>query len=91
MLNFLKVHSPSDIKFVLKEQYNPLTDTWIVSDLKSKQEIQQLALEKNGYFTDDAILRVSDFWRLWLRRFEPTLNIVSSDFIRAMTSHFFTS
>lgn len=87
MLEFLKVQNPEQIKSLLKT-YNPLTDTWIVSDLKSKQEIQNECVKRHGYFTDDAIMRVSDFWRLWIRRIEPTLQVVSSDFIRSLIQNF---
>ncbi len=87
MLEFLKVKNPDQIKALLTT-YDPLIDTWIVSDLKSKQEIQNDALKKNNYYTDDAILRVSDFWRLWIRRIEPTLQVVSSDFIKSLVQHF---
>lgn len=87
MLEFLKVKNPDQIKSVLKN-YDPLKDTWIVSDLKSKQEIQALALNRYSYYTDDAILRISDFWRLWIRRLEPTLQVVSSDFIKSLVQNF---
>lgn len=87
MLEFLKVKNPDQVKSLLNT-YDPLRDTWIVSDLKSKQEIQSAALQKYNYYTDDAILRVSDFWRLWIRRIEPTLQVVSSDFIKSLVQHF---
>lgn len=87
MLEFLKVKNPDQVKALLKS-YDPLKDTWIVSDLKSKQEIQNEAIKKHNYYTDDAILRMSDFWRLWIRRIEPTLQVVSSDFIKSLVQHF---
>jgi|GEM_PF-3058519 len=87
MLEFLKVKNPDQIKSLLKT-YDPLKDTWIVSDLKSKQEIQTEVLKKHSFYTDDAILRASDFWRLWIRRIEPTLQVVSSDFIKSLAQNF---
>lgn len=87
MLEFLKVKNPQQIRNLLKN-YNPQQNTWIVSDLKSKQEIQNECIQKYGFYTDDAILRVSDFWRLWVRRLEPTLQVVSSDFINSLVQHF---
>lgn len=87
MLEFVKVKS-SSVTLTILQSYNPLQDTWIVSDLKSKQEIQNEAIRRQSYFTDDAILRVSDFWRLWLRRFDPTLQVVSSDFIQSLVQSF---
>ena len=87
MLEFLKVKNPDQIKSLLKN-YDPLKDTWIVSDLKSKQEVQTAAIQKHSFYTDDAILRVSDFWRLWIRRIEPSLQVVSSDFIKSLVQNF---
>lgn len=87
MLEFFKVKNPDQIKSLLKT-YDSARDTWIVSDLKSKQEIQNEAIQKYSYYTDDAVLRVSDFWRLWIRRLEPTLQVVSSDFIKSLVQHF---
>lgn len=87
MLEFLKIHTPSEISSVI-QSFDPLKDTWIVSDLKSKKEIQNEALQKYNFYTDDSILRVSDFWRLWLRRLQPTLSVVGSDFIKSLVQHF---
>ena len=87
MLEFLKIQHPDQIKELLKN-FNPGTQTWIVSDLKSKREIQNESMLRFGYYTDDAILQVSDFWQIWLRRLEPTLQVVSSDFIRTLVQIF---
>ena len=87
MLSFVNLSHPLQLK-ELVGQYDPLKDTWIVSDLKSKQEIQNESIKKFGYFTDEAILRASDFWRLWIRRIDPTLSLVSSDFIKSLVQNF---
>lgn len=87
MLRFLKVTHPLDIQEAIK-QYDPLLHTWLVSDLKSKQEIQSESVARHGYFTDDAIMRISDFWRLWMRRLDPTVQVVSGDFIRVLVQSF---
>ncbi|MBC7741762.1 MAG: PD-(D/E)XK nuclease family protein [Bdellovibrionaceae bacterium] len=87
MLEFLKVQHPDQIKTLLKD-FDPHHQTWIVSDLKSKKEIQNESILRLGYYTDDAILQVSDFWQIWLRRLEPTLHVVSSDFIRTLVQLF---
>ncbi len=87
MLEFRKVRHPDQIKALLK-QFNPAQQTWIVSDLKSKQEIQAECIARFGYFTDDSILRISDFWRLWIRRLKPTLQVVASDFIKSLVQLF---
>ena len=87
MLSFVNLSHPLQLK-ELVGQYDPLKDTWIVSDLKSKQEIQNESIKKHSYFTDEAILRASDFWRLWIRRIDPTLSLVSSDFIKSLVQNF---
>lgn len=87
MLEFYTVKSSLDVRNILK-QYDSLSETWIVSDLKSKQEIQIDSIKKHGYYTDESIMRVSDFWQLWIRRLDPTLKIVSSDFIRTLVQSF---
>ena len=87
MLEFLKVSHPDQIKKLLKN-FDPQRQTWIVSDLKSKKEIQNESMARLGYYIDDAILQVSDFWQIWLRRLEPTMHVVSSDFIRTLVQLF---
>lgn len=87
MLEFVRVKHPDQIKSLLNA-FDPQRQTWIVSDLKSKQEIQAECVARFGFFTDDSILRVSDFWRLWIRRLKPTLKVVSSDFIRSLVQLF---
>lgn len=83
MLEFVRVRHPDQIKSLLQD-FNPERQTWIVSDLRSKQEIQSECISRFGFYTDDSILRISDFWRLWIRRLDPTLKVVSSDFIRSL-------
>ncbi len=87
MLEFTLVKHPDDIRVKLSE-FNPQTTTWVVSDLKSKQEIQQQCIDKYGFYSDEAILRVSDFWKMWMRRLSPSTQIVSSEFIRILISQF---
>ncbi|MES2801551.1 MAG: PD-(D/E)XK nuclease family protein [Bdellovibrionota bacterium] len=87
MLEFTLVKHPDDIREKLSE-FNPQTTTWVVSDLKSKQEIQQQCIDKYGFYSDEAILRVSDFWKMWMRRLSPSTQIVSSEFIRVLIGQF---
>lgn len=89
MLEFLRFQHPDQIKNLLKE-FNPELQTWIVSDLKSKQEIQAECIVRFGFYTDDSVLRISDFWRVWIRRLKPTMAVVSSDFIKSLV-HIFGS
>lgn len=83
MLFYLKSQHPDSIREIL-QQY-PVTDfTWIVSDLKSKQDLQNICLNRQGYYTDENILRISDFWQIWLRRLAPKMTVASNDFIQLL-------
>ena len=90
MLNFINIADANEIKTYV-DQFNSQNSTWIVSDLKSKLDIQNRCLNKDGFFLDDSILRISDFWRLWLRRLSPDLSVVSSDFIKILVQNFIHS
>lgn len=87
MLSYSYLSSPSHTKIII-DQFDPSQQTWIVSDLKSKQELQQNCLNRDGYYIDDSILRVSDFWKLWLRRLAPQIQIVSDEFIKKSIEKF---
>lgn len=87
MLEFTLITHPDQIREKLSD-FNPQTTTWVVSDLKSKQEIQEQCIAKYGFYSDDSILRVSDFWKMWMRRLAPGTQIVSSEFIRVLISQF---
>ena len=87
MLEFIKISQPNEIHSFLKK-FEPNEQTWIVSDLKSKQEIQNESVRRFGFYTDDSVMRISDFWRLWMRRLDPAMNVVSSDFIKALVQSF---
>lgn len=87
MLEFLRIKHPDQVKLLLKE-FDPKKQTWIVSDLKSKQEIQAECLNRFGFYSDDSVLRISDFWRIWIRRLKPTLHVVSADFIKSLVQIF---
>ena len=65
--------------------------TWIVSDLKTKQDAQDFIIEKAGYCLDEAILRVSEFWKLWIHRLDPKIQFVSQQFINSAVENFLTS
>lgn len=70
----------------LNKQVDFKNETLILSNLRSKKEIQSQLLKKNGYFLDESVLRASDYWRLLLRRCHPHLRLISSDYARLMIS-----
>lgn len=87
MLQFIPVDHPDSIfKFIENSELGAAT--WIVSDLKSKNEIQKNLLDQQGYFLETSILRASDFWKIALRRLAPHIQVVSHDFIRILVGNF---
>ena len=54
--------------------------TWIVSDLRSKFEIQRELLDFQGWYQDECSLRASELWQRLLRRSRPELRGISKDF-----------
>ena len=87
MLSWTFTHHPDDVINKLKS-FNPQKETWIVSDLKSKQQIQKIAIHQQKYYSDESVLRISDFWKMWIRRFCPHLQIVSSEFIKELVKNY---
>lgn len=72
----------------LMESFDADRTTWVVSDLRSKFELQQSLLERDGGYLDTSVLRASDLWRLLLRRVQPDIQIVSRDFARSLIRSF---
>lgn len=87
MLKITQISSPSQIE-ELFASFNPQTQSWVVSDLRTKLEMQKLLIARQGYFLDSAVLRASDLWKLLLKRLAPELRIVSKDFARSLLRSF---
>jgi RecB family exonuclease len=82
MLQILKVFSPQD-RISLLSSFDPVQTTWLVSDLRSKFEIQNSLMQKYGFFEDHSVLRANELWRLILRRSHPDMQMVSRDFLKS--------
>jgi ATP-dependent helicase/nuclease subunit B len=87
MLKVVQISSPSQIE-ELFTSFNPQTQSWVVSDLRTKLEMQKLLIARQGYFLDSAVLRASDLWKQLLKRLAPELRIVSKDFARSLLRSF---
>ena len=90
MLTFLHLDHPNQIQNILSE-FSSETYRWIVSDLKSKQDLQRQSLLRNQFYIDDQVLRISDFWQIWLRRLAPQMQVASSDFLKTFIQHLATT
>lgn len=87
MLQILRL-SRRSAALQLLETFQAKTTTWVVSDLRSKQDIQNFLLDRDGGYLDTSVLRASDFWKLLLRQTRPEIQIVSRDFIRSVVRAF---
>lgn len=67
--------------------FDPTTHTWIVSDLKSKLDLQKRLLERRDFLEGESILRASELWRTMLSRLRPDLQIVSREFMLTWLGH----
>jgi len=87
MLKVFQISSPSQTEEIFAS-FNPQTQSWVVSDLRTKLEMQKLLIARQGYFLDSAVLRASDLWKQLLKRLSPDLRIVSKDFARSLLRSF---
>ena len=82
MLNVSPLTSGSDSqKFLLDTDFNKTT--WLVSDLRTKIELQKFIIQQNGYFENSMVLRASEFWSLLLKRTHPNFRVLSVQYIKA--------
>ena len=84
----LKLHLCSSLVPLEKiyEKIDFEKETLILSNLRSKKEIQNILLGKNGFHLSDSILRASDFWGLLLRRYHPHKKLISTDYAKMTIS-----
>jgi len=77
----MNVISVSDFsqKKVLLDGFRPQRDTWVVSDLQSKWEIQNRLLTDNAVLEEEAVLRASEFWVKLLFRVRSKWTLVSRE------------
>lgn len=83
MLKVIRISNRSQVDAIFNS-FDPLSTTWLVSDLRTKFELQENILNKYGSYIDETVYRASDLWKLLLRRAQPDLKIVSDPFIRSL-------
>ncbi len=79
MLRIQPIRSSRDAKHFL-ESFDPRTTTWLVSDLKSKLDLNRRLLKKTEFVPGASVLRASELWRALLTRTRADLQIVSREF-----------
>ncbi|NUN04275.1 MAG: PD-(D/E)XK nuclease family protein [Bdellovibrio sp.] len=83
MLKIITIASRSQIPEIFS-RYNPREQSWLVSDLRTKFELQQRILERDGQYVDESVLRASDLWKILLKRLDPELRLVSDPFAKSL-------
>lgn len=83
MLKVISIESRSQISEIFAN-YNPKEQSWLVSDLRTKFELQQKILSRDGQYVDESVLRASDLWKMLLKRLAPQLRLVSDPFARSL-------
>ncbi len=83
MLKVISIESRSQISEIFAN-YNPREQSWLVSDLRTKFELQQKILGRDGQYIDESVLRASDLWKMLLKRLDPGLRLVSDPFARSL-------
>lgn len=66
----------------LLRSFDPERQTWVVSDLRSKLDIQKRLLEHRPLLEEEAILRASELWRKAAVRALPEFQIVTKDLVQ---------
>ena len=87
MLEIIKVQKRSDILQQFS-QFDAKIQSWLVSDLRTKLEIQNRLIEKDKFFVENSILRATDLWRILFRRQFPKKKIIERRWARVILSNF---
>ncbi len=77
MLKVTQISQP-DQKWQLFADFDSRDTLWVVSDLRSKVELQEALLKKAGSFEERSVLRASEFWRSLILYLKPDYSIVPS-------------
>jgi RecB family exonuclease len=83
MLALAPIFTHHDRERALRE-FDPLRDTWVVSDLKSKHDLSQALLAERGFIPAEAVLRASELWQAILGQARPDMQVVSREFALAL-------
>lgn len=74
-------------KWLSLEDFDPTQQSWVVSDLRSKLEVQSFLLKRNQGLPADSVLRARELWLQIFRRNFPATKLVTLDWIHLQSSH----
>ncbi len=77
-MTHFSILEPSD-RIKKLESFDPNTDLWIVSDLRSKLDLQRLLLSGQDVLSSQAVLRVSEFWDQLMTANFPEFTVVTHE------------
>ena len=79
MLTLISIKDLQDQRTIFSK-FDSRTSTWLVSDLKSKLDLNRKLLETRDFIPGESVLRASELWRMLLVRLRPDLQLVSREF-----------
>lgn len=86
MLNLISVSHPGEQRAILSS-FDPSQTSWVVSDLKSKFDLNDFLLRERNFLHGESVLRASELWRVLLGRVRPDLQIISREFAITLIAH----
>ena len=85
MLTLLSISGPRDQRSVFAT-FDPIQSTWLVSDLRSKLDLNRGLLESREFVPAECVMRASELWKILISRLRPDLQIVSKEFAVTLIS-----
>jgi RecB family exonuclease len=83
MLNVIRGTSPEH-KAELFRGFDPKVQSWVVSDLQSKWQLQKVLLEQHGVLEDGAVLRATELWKHFAFQLRPEMRLLSSELAQTL-------
>jgi RecB family exonuclease len=83
MLSLLPIAGSLEQRLRL-QSFDPSVATWVVSDIKTKLDLNRTLLTERSFIPGDSVLRASELWRTMLTRIRPDLQCVSREFALAL-------
>ncbi len=87
MLEIIKLKKRSDIGSFFSD-FNAKEETWLVSDLRTKLELQNRLIDRDSYYVDTTVLRATDLWQILFQREFPEKKVMSREWARILLGHF---
>ncbi len=64
--------------------FKPNSQTWVVSDLQSKSQLQNELLDRFGVLTNDCVMRATELWKSLSFRIQPNLQLMSPELAQTL-------